>query len=92
MIRKELTITNPDGLQSRPAALLVQVACKFNARILIEQGQKIINAKSMMGVLSLGIAQKGTIMLVIDGDDEAQAFAALSRLVASDFQDVPAKG
>lgn len=91
MIRKELTITNPEGLQSRPAALLVQVANKYNARILIEQGQKIINAKSMMGVLSLGIAHKGTILLVIDGDDEAQAFAALSRLVESDFQDVSGK-
>lgn len=92
MIRKELTITNPDGLQSRPAALLVQVACKFNARILIEKGQKVINAKSMMGVLSLGIAQQGTIMLVIEGEDEAQAFAALSKLIASDFKDIPTKG
>lgn len=91
MIRKELVVTNPDGLQSRPAALLVQVASKFKSDIRIEQGMKIINAKSMMGVLALGIAEQGKIMLVIDGDDEAQAFAALSQLIKSDFQDVPGK-
>lgn len=91
MIRKEIVIGNPEGLQSRPAALLVQVACKFNSRILIEQGSKIINAKSMMGVLSLGIAHKGAILLVIDGDDEAQAFAALSKLIASNFTELPNK-
>lgn len=91
MIRKELVINAPGGLQSGPVALLVQVACRFNARILIEQGQKIINAKSMMGVLSLGIAKEGTITLMIDGDDEAQAFTALSKLVASDFTELPGK-
>lgn len=55
MIRKEVSIQNAEGLQSKPAALLVQTACRYTSRILIEQGPKTINAKSMMGVLSLGV-------------------------------------
>ncbi len=91
MIRQEVVITNQEGLQSRAAVLLVQVACKFNSRIRIEQGTKIINAKSMMGVLSLGVAGNGRILLCADGDDEQQAMAALVRLIASEFTDVPEK-
>jgi phosphotransferase system HPr (HPr) family protein len=88
MIRQEVVITNPEGLQSRTAVLLVQVACRFNSRIRIEQGTKIINAKSMMGVLSLGVPGKGAILLCADGEDEQQAIAALARLIQSEFRDV----
>ena len=91
MIRKELTVTNPEGLQSRAAMLLVQVACRFDSRIRIEQGAKIINAKSMMGVLSLGVAHKGAILLCADGQDEEQAMAALSTLISSGFTEAPGK-
>ena len=91
MIRKELVITNPEGLQSRAAVLLVQVACKFDSRIRIEQGAKTINAKSMMGVLSLGVAHKGSIQLCAEGDDEQQAIAALTTLISSGFTEVPWK-
>ena len=91
MIRQELVITNPEGLQSRAAVLLVQVACRFDSRIRIELGAKIINAKSMMGVLSLGVPPKGAIWLCVDGDDEQQAMAALAKLISSDFTEVPGK-
>jgi phosphocarrier protein len=91
MIRKEVVINNPEGLQSRTAVLLVQVACKFNSRIRIEQGTKIINAKSMMGVLSLGVPENAPILLCVDGEDEQQAIDALTRLIASGFTDVPGK-
>jgi len=91
LIRKELIITNPEGLQSRAAVLLVQVACRFDSRIRIEQGTKIINAKSMMGVLSLGVAHKSAILLCADGEDEQQAMAALSTLISSGFTEVPEK-
>ncbi|MCL2545451.1 MAG: HPr family phosphocarrier protein [Clostridia bacterium] len=91
MIRQELVITNPEGLQSRAAMLLVQVACRFDSRIRIEQESKIINAKSMMGVLSLGVPQKGSIWLCADGEDEQQAVAALTKLISSGFTEVPGK-
>ena len=91
MIREKLVITNPEGLRSRAAVLLVQVACRFDSRIRIEQETKIINAKSMMGVLSLGVAHKGAIVLCADGDDEQQAMAALTKLISSGFTEVPGK-
>jgi len=54
MLSKNIVITNRDGLDAKSAAMLVQVACKYRSQILIEQGSKLINAKSLMGVLSLG--------------------------------------
>ena len=87
MIRKELT-TALERLQSRPAALLVQEACKYTSRILIEQGDKTVNAKSMMGVLSLVAPTVGDITLVIDGIDEQQAMDALCPLIVEVFSKV----
>lgn len=81
MIRKTMTIENFEGLQSRPAALLVQVAGKYTSTIWIEQGSKRVNAKSIMGVLSLRLVRGDEFQIVARGDDEKQAVAALTRLV-----------
>lgn len=86
MIRKEVSIQNAEGLQSKPAALLVQTACRYTSRILIEQGPKTINAKSMMGVLSLGVGPGDVIVLRIDGEDEHSAMDAMAGLIASGFK------
>lgn len=82
MIRKELDLQGQDRLQSRPAALLVQEACKYSSRILIEQGGKTVNVKSMMGVLSLG-AQPSEVklVLIVEGEDEQSAAAAILPLI-----------
>ena len=85
MIREEITVVPTGRLQSRAAALLVQEACKYTSRILIEQGSKTINAKSMMGVLSLGIPSQNTMLLIAEGADEAKAAAAIKPLVRSMF-------
>lgn len=85
MLHKVLEIKNKDGLRARPAALFVQVASKFTSQMIIEKGNKKINAKSIMGVLSLGVASGETIHLVVTGEDEKQAVAAMSALVMSDF-------
>lgn len=85
MIRKELNLSGQERLQSRPAALLVQEACKFASRILIEQGGKTVNVKSMMGVLSLGIPADDKMTLVIDGEDEQKAAAAIEPLIGQMF-------
>lgn len=85
MIRKDVVVSNSEGLQSRPAALLVQVACKFASRIMIERGNKIINAKSMMGVLSLGVGGGQRVTIVIEGEDEQEACDALMRLIHTGF-------
>ncbi len=81
MLSKELTIKNEEGLQSRSAALLVQVAGKFMANIWIEQGSKRVNAKSIMGVLSLRLKKGQSFFIVANGDDEKKAVDAISNLV-----------
>ena len=82
MIRKELKIEDASHLQSRPAALLVQEACKFASRIWVEQGGKTVNAKSMMGVLSLGSLAEDRLVLVVEGEDEQAAAEAVEPYVA----------
>lgn len=82
MIRRELALEGQDRLQSRPAALLVQEACKYASRILIEQGGKTVNVKSMMGVLSLGASPADAkLVLVVDGEDEQRAIDAILPLI-----------
>jgi len=85
MIRKELSLSGQERLQSRPAALLVQEACKYASRILIEQGGKTVNVKSMMGVLSLGVPTGEKMVLITDGEDEQKAMAALEPLIGTVF-------
>lgn len=84
MLYKELTITSPDGLKSRPTALFVQVASKFSSQILIESENRKVNAKSIMGVLSLGLKQGESFYLLVNGKDEQEAVAALEELVSDD--------
>lgn len=88
MIRKELKLDGQERLQSRPAALLVQEACKYASRILIEQGGKTVNVKSMMGVLSLGIPTDEKLVLIIDGEDEQKAMDAIAPLIGQMFTKV----
>jgi len=86
MIRRELKLEGQERLQSRPAALLVQEACKYASRILIEQGGKTVNVKSMMGVLSLGVPVQDRMVLIVDGEDEEKAMDAVSPLISQAFQ------
>lgn len=81
MLSKELTIKNEEGLQSRPAALLVQVAGKYMSKIWIEQGSKRVNAKSIMGVLSLRLRKGDSFFIVSNGDDEKKAIDAITHLI-----------
>ena len=83
MLSKELTIKSEEGLQSRPAALLVQVAGKYMSNIWIEQGSKRVNAKSIMGVLSLRLKQGDSFFIVANGDDETKAIEAITRLIST---------
>lgn len=84
MIRKEIDVGGQERLQSRPAAMLVQEACKFTSRVLLEQGGKTVNVKSMMGVLSLGVPTGG-LVLVIDGEDENKAMESIAPLIDQMF-------
>ena len=81
MQAKELTITNADGLRASKAAMFVQVAGGFSSQIFVEKGNKKINAKSIMGVLSLGVKQGEKIYIFANGKDEQDAVTAIEKLV-----------
>ncbi|HBU11783.1 MAG TPA: phosphocarrier protein HPr [Clostridiales bacterium] len=85
MIYKELVINNYDGLKAKAAASFVQVANQFDSQILIEFSNKKINAKSIMGLLSLGVKYGESIYVFANGKDEKEAVAALVDLVDSNF-------
>ena len=83
MISRNVTIINSMGLHARPATFFVQSAHKFKSSIWVESGDRIVNAKSLLGVLSLGIAKGMTVTLIADGYDEEEAIANLEKLIDS---------
>ena len=85
MISREVTITNTIGLHARPATFFIQKANSFKSSIWVEKEDRKVNAKSLLGVLSLGIAQGMTITLLADGSDEDEALAGLADLVNTGF-------
>lgn len=85
MQAKELTITNADGLRASKAAMFVQVAGGFASQVFVEKGNKKINAKSIMGVLSLGVKQGEKIYVFANGKDEKEAIEAMESLVTTAF-------
>ena len=87
MISREVTITNTIGLHARPATFFIQKANSFKSSLWVEKEDRKVNAKSLLGVLSLGIAQGMTITLLADGSDEDEALAGLAELVNTGFQE-----
>ena len=87
MIEHIVTITNRAGIHARPAALVVQTTKNFTCNLLFEQNQSQINAKSIMGVITLGAAYGSKIKIIADGEDEQEAVNALIRLFESRFDE-----
>ena len=87
MTKKDVTIQNEKGLHARPATLFIQKANTFKSSVWVENGTRKANAKSLLGVLSLGIVKDMTITLIADGQDEEAAVEALVKLVNSGFAD-----
>ena len=81
MISRNVTIINSMGLHARPATFFVQSAHKFKSSVWVESGDRKVNAKSLLGVLSLGIAKGMTVTLIADGYDEEEAIASLEKLI-----------
>lgn len=84
MIIKEIAIKNPQGLQSKSAALFIQKASGYKASIWIANAERKANGKSLLGVLSLGIGKNTVVTLSVDGEDEAEAAAELEKYLLSD--------
>jgi len=85
MLMKRATLTNQVGLHARPATFFIQKANEFKSSIWVERDERKVNAKSLLGVLSLGVVKGGEITLIADGEDEAEAISALLHLIETDF-------
>ena len=83
MVSRSVTIQNNVGLHARPATFFIQKANSYKCSIWVEKEDCRVNAKSLLGVLSLGISKGMTITLIADGNDEAEAVNGLTELVNS---------
>ncbi len=84
MISKSITISIPSGLEARPVALLVQVASRFESKITIESGDKTVNAKSIMGMMTLALAAGENVTVNADGADEETAIAEIEKYLSAE--------
>jgi phosphocarrier protein len=87
MFVKEVTVKNQVGLHARPATFFIQKANEFKSSIWVEKEERRVNAKSLLGVLSLGIVGGTVIKVIADGNDEEAAVKALKSLIDSGFSE-----
>ena len=87
MFMKETTVNNQVGLHARPATFFIQKANEYKSSIWVEKDDRRVNAKSLLGVLSLGIVKGTAINLLADGPDEEAAINALVELINSEFSE-----
>lgn len=85
MYVKDVTVQNQVGLHARPATFFIQKANEFKSSIWVEKEERRVNAKSLLGVLSLGIMGGTDIRIIADGSDEEVAVESLVKLVQSGF-------
>lgn len=81
MIKRTVTVNLSTGLEARPVAQLVQVASQFNSEIYVEVGPKRVNAKSIMGMMSLVLSPGSVVDIVADGEDEEQAIGEIEKFL-----------
>ena len=87
MVQKTLTVKNRAGIHARPAAIIAQTANKFDAEITISKDDTSVNAKSIMGVITMAAGYNTELSLQAEGSDEAEAAAALEALFNSKFDE-----
>ena len=87
MTVRETVVNNKVGLFARPATFFIQKANEFKSSIWVEKDERRVNAKSLLGVLSLGIVKGTSINLIADGPDEKEAVEALIELISSNFSE-----
>ena len=87
MVSREVTIKNNVGLHARPATFFIQKANSFKSSIWVEREDRRIKAKSLLGVLSLGIVKGMNITIIADGQDENEAVEGLAALIDAGFNE-----
>ena len=88
MVSRSVTIQNNVGLHARPATFFIQKANSYKCSIWVEKEDCRVNAKSLLGVLSLGIVKGTEISLIADGADEAEAVEGLAALIEGEFKEI----
>ena len=86
MMTQEVTVRNSVGLHARPATFFIQKANSYKSSIWVEKDDRRVNAKSLLGVLSLGVTEGSTITILADGSDEEVAIAGLCAMVENGFK------
>ena len=81
MVRSNVTVKMSGGLETRPIAMLVQLASQFQSRVHLESGTKSVNAKSIMGMMTLGIDNGDDVVVTADGPDEEEAVEKLQNFL-----------
>ncbi|MCI8537772.1 MAG: HPr family phosphocarrier protein [Oscillospiraceae bacterium] len=85
MVIKETVVNNQVGLHARPATFFIQKANEYKSSVWVEKDDRRVNAKSLLGVLSLGIVKGTSISLIADGPDENEALEGLAELISTNF-------
>ncbi|MGM9551086.1 MAG: HPr family phosphocarrier protein [Clostridia bacterium] len=87
MVEKHVVVQNQVGLHARPCTFFIQKANEFKSSIWVEKDNRKVNAKSLLGVLSLGITRGMEIVISADGDDAQTAVDSLEELIESNFEE-----
>ncbi|MDD6208585.1 MAG: HPr family phosphocarrier protein [Clostridiales bacterium] len=82
MLSEKMKIMIPTGLEARPVALLVQVASQYDSNIYVQYEEKRVNAKSIMGMMSLGLSAGEEVTVTANGDDEAEAMKHIEQYLS----------
>lgn len=84
MLKKSMKVQLKNGLEARPVAVLVQVASQHESSVYIESGGKKVNAKSIMGMMSLGLESGAEVWVIADGKDEEEAIASIEKFLSGE--------
>ncbi len=87
MVEKILTVKNRAGIHARPAAIIAQTSSKFQSEITLEREDATVNAKSIMGVITMAAGYNTQLTLKVEGPDESEAAAAIEGLFESKFEE-----
>ncbi len=87
MERYEFVLENEHGLHARPAGLMVETCSGYNSAVNISKGEVKVNGKSMLGVLMLAASKGDSLMIEVEGEDEAEALVAIKQLIDSQFDE-----
>lgn len=83
MVSRDMTINVKSDIEARPVALLVQVASQYESKITVVSGDKFINAKSIMGMMSLGLSQGESLTVTAEGADESEAIDHIEKYLTA---------